>query len=138
MGVFLGYVYCKTGKVILTMLMHMLLNGFSSGIMLIIPMVSGGEEGGKGIAVVGMLLFAVAVLVMMISGLVLLIRHLKKKDIHLDNSMPTCIPREDVVKTVYLNPGVILFFLLSVYTILSSMFNIRIPFLDRLYTGTGE
>ena len=120
------------------MLMHMLLNGFSSGIMLIIPMVSGGEEGGKGIAVVGMLLFAVAVLVMMISGLVLLIRHLKKKDIHLDNSMPTCIPREDVVKTVYLNPGVILFFLLSIYTILSSMFNIRIPFLERLYTGTGE
>lgn len=137
-GVFLGYVYCKTGKVLLTMLMHMLLNGFSSGIMLIIPMVSGGEEGGKGLAVVGMLLFAVAVLVMMISGLVLLIRHLKKKDIRLDNSMPTCIPKEDVVKTVYLNPGVILFFLLSIYTILSSMFNIRIPFLERLYTGTGE
>ena len=120
------------------MLMHMLLNGFSSGIMLIIPMVSGAEEGGKGLAVVGMLLFAVAVLVMMISGLILLIRHLKKKDIHPDNSMPTCIPREDVVKTVYLNPGVILFFLLSVYTILSGMFNIRIPFLERLYTGTGE
>ena len=120
------------------MLMHMLLNGFSSGIMLIIPMVSGGEEGGKGLAVVGMLLFAVAVLVMMISGLVLLIRHLKKKDIRLDNSMPTCIPKEDVVKTVYLNPGVILFFLLSVFTILSGMFNIRIPFLERLNTETGE
>ncbi len=43
-----------------------------------------------------------------------------------------------ILVPVYLNPGVILFFLLSVYTILSSMFNIRIPFLDRLYTGTGE
>ena len=95
----------------------------------------GGEEQ---LDLIGSIVNTGTMVVMIISGLVLLIRHLKKKNIHLDNSMPTCIPKEDVVKTVYLNPGVILFFLLSVFTILSGMFNIRIPFLERLNTETGE
>ena len=110
-----------------------LLNG--AGLLFTRNTPGGGEEQ---LNLIGSIVNTGTMVVMMISGLVLLIRHLKKKDIHLDNSMPTCIPRENVVKTVYLNPGVILFFLMSVFTILSGMFNIRIPFLERLYTGTGE
>lgn len=104
-GLFLGYVYCKTGKVLYTMIMHALLNLISSSIMLLLPALEGGNA--------KLLLAATAlfVLILAVSGVVQLIRHLKRRDLHLDNSMETCIPKGEVLKTVYLNPCIMLFVL---------------------------
>ncbi len=104
-GLFLGYVYCKTGKVLYTMIMHALLNLISSSIMLLLPALEGGNA--------KLLLAATAlfVLILAVSGVIQLIRHLKRRDLHLDNSMETCIPKGEVLKTVYLNPCVMLFVL---------------------------
>ena len=104
-GLFLGYVYCKTGKVLYTMIMHALLNLLSSSIMLLLPALGRDE--------VGLVLIPIALVVVFlnVSGVVQLIRHLKRRDLHLDNSMETCIPKGEVLKTVYLNPCVMLFVL---------------------------
>ncbi len=104
-GLFLGYVYCKTGKVLYTMIMHALLNLLSSSIMLLLPAL---EKGNAELLLAATALF---VLILAVSGVVQLIRHLKRRDLHLDNSMETCIPKGEVLKTVYLNPCVMLFVL---------------------------
>ena len=38
--------------------------------------------------------------------------------------MPECIPAGEVLKTVYLNPGVILLFAVSIYGIIADLFNL--------------
>lgn len=125
-GLFLGYVYCKTGKVLYTMIMHMLLNGIGSLILAVVPLVEGGSENGMVLGMIGILLVFVGLVVMTIAGFILLFRWIKRKSFVLDNSMPTCIPEEDVLKTVYLNPGVILYFALSFFAIITELFNLDI------------
>lgn len=120
-GLFLGYVYCKTGKVLYTMIMHALVNLISSSIMLLIPLFSLGTIG-----TVILLAVAVAVAAMLIMGFVQLILHLKKKDLRLDNSMITAIPSGEVVKTVYLNPCVLVFLVYTTAAIVMSLMNISL------------
>lgn len=103
-GLFLGYVYCKTGKVVITMVMHALLNLLSSSIMLVLPLLAGGSA-----AMLVIIPLALLVIVMFIAGFVQLILHLKRKDLTLNRSMETCIPSGEVLQTVYLNPCVMLF-----------------------------
>ena len=125
-GVFLGYIYCKTGKVIYTMIIHMLLNTLSSSIMLLLPLVEGGTQDRSAIALLAIGALAVLVAVLMISGIVTFIRQLKKKDFRPDDSMPTAIPKGDVLKTVYLNAGVTLLFIISIAFIVMDLFNITL------------
>lgn len=120
-GLFLGYVYCKTGKVIYTMIMHAMLNLISSCIMLLAPAMEGGS---KAILIVVPLLLMMAALI--VCGFVQLIRHLKRKDLHLDNTMVTCIPKGEVLKTVYLNPAVLLFVLYCTTEIVMDLMKISI------------
>ena len=127
-GLFLGYVYCKTGKVIYTMIMHMLLNTFSASIMLLVPMLQGDGENVKALLFVAVGVMGVAMLAMGISGFILIIRTLKKKDMVLDDSMTDAIPKEEVLKTVYLNPGVAALFLVSASGIMMDLLNLRLPF----------
>ncbi len=125
-GLFLGYVYCKTGKVLYTMIMHMLLNGFSTLIVIALPFIEGGHE--EGIITAVFLLIGLLIIssVMFIAGIILLIRWIKHKSFVLDDSMPECIPQNEVFKTVYLNPGVILLFAFTIFEIFAGLFNLDI------------
>ena len=118
-GLFLGYVYCRTGKVLYTIIMHALLNLLSSSIMLFSPLLGNGTIG---MVILAALALMVAGLSLM--GFVQLIYHLRKKDLRFDNSMLTAIPNGEIVKTVYLNPCVMMFFLYSTTTIVMSLMNI--------------
>ena len=122
-GIFLGYVYCKTGKVLYTMIIHILLNTFSSLIVMLTPTLGGGNK------IILLILVAAGLgmmLVMMITGFMQLIRTLKTKDVRLDDSMPGAIPRGKVLQTVYLNPGVILCFAFCIAAILMGLFSVQI------------
>ena len=125
-GLFLGYVYCKTGKVIYTMIMHILLNTFSASIMLLIPMLQGGEESGRVLLLVAVGVVIAAMLTMGISGFILIIRTLKKKEIVLDDSMTDAIPKNEVLRTVYLNPGVVLLFAFSTAVIVMDLLKLQL------------
>ena len=120
-GLFLGYVYCKTGKVLYTMIMHALVNLISSSVMMFMPMVSFGAIG-----TVIVLSLGVVVAALLIMGFVQLIIHLRKKDFRLDNSMMTAIPSGEVVKTVYLNPCVLVFLAYTTAGIMTGLMNISL------------
>ena len=68
----------------------------------------------------------VVVAALLIMGFVQLIIHLRKKDFRLDNSMMTAIPSGEVVKTVYLNPCVLVFLAYTTAGILSGLMNISL------------
>ena len=125
-GLFLGYVYCKTGKVLYTILMHMLLNATSSAILLLIPVFENLHADGAVISIVGLVLLLILLGLMSISGLILLIRWIKGKKFQFDESMPEFIPQGEVLKTVYLNPGVIILFAIEILGIAADLFNIDI------------
>ena len=120
-GVFLGYVYCRTRKVLYTMIMHVLLNTISSSIMLLAPAM---KEGSSAAGIIISLFLMIAIL--FLCGLVQLFLHLKRKDLRLDNTMVTCIPKGEVLKTVYLNPCVMLVMLYGVTEIVMDLLNVRI------------
>lgn len=120
-GLFLGYVYCKTGKVHYTMIMHALLNLFSSMIMLLVPLLKAGPLG-----MVIVTVLALMIAVMFVMGFVQLISHLRKKDLRLDNTMMTAIPSGEVVKTVYLNPCIMVFVLYCTTMIVTGLLNISL------------
>ena len=125
-GLFLGYVYCKTGKVWHTMLMHMLLNATSSAILLVLPVLENLHSNGAVISIIGLGLVVILFAAMSISGLVLLIRWIKGKKFQLDESLPELIPQGEVLKTVYLNPGVIILFAIQIFGIVADLFNLNI------------
>ena len=108
--------------------MHVLLNTISSSIILLLPLV---QESSEDKAVLSFLVIVGLVLliaVMFISGVVQIIRHLKRKDIVLDASAPEAIPKNEVLKTVYLNPGVMLLFVISIAGLVMDLFKIELPF----------
>ena len=123
-GLFLGYVYCKTGKVLYTMIMHMLLNACSSAILLMIPVLENLHSDGAGVAIIGLVLMVILLGLMTISGFILLIRWIREKKFRFDDSMPEYIPQSEVLKTVYLNPGVIILFVIEISGIIAALFNI--------------
>ena len=129
-GLFLGYVYCKTGKVIYTMIMHMLLNGMSSVIVLLLPSFEslGSDAAPEAVALpfLGLVFILLLIGVMSVMGVILLVRWIKQKRFILDDSMPECIPADEVLKTVYLNPGVILLFAITVFEITADLLNLTL------------
>ena len=122
-GIFLGYVYCKTGKVILTMILHILTNSLGSVIML----VSSASLSSSSMSKVLILLVAVLFAGMVITGIVILIRWLKRKAFRFNESAPMLIPKSEVLKTVYLVPGVILFTILEIAQIVMSLLHFQLP-----------
>ena len=123
-GLFLGYVYCKTGNIFYTLFMHIALNTTTTSLSLPMQMLSGARE--KNIVL--MVLPLVWIAFLLIVGLVTFIRHLIKKDIQLDETMPTAIPKNLVFKTVYLNIGVILYLVFHIYLVIVDLFNL--PFFN--------
>lgn len=121
-GFFLGYVYCKTGKIHITIIMHILVNSLSTGIILLLPLLE--NENAEGM--VAILAAALVLAVLMISGLICLIRTIRRRTLTFDDTMPESIPRSDVVKTVWLNPTVLLFAALNVFQIILDLFQITL------------
>ena len=126
-GFFLGYVYCKTGKVLYTMIMHILLNAASSLILLALPMIEQNQADSAAAAFIAIILLMIIFGIMTVAGFVLLIRRIKQKRIVFDESMPGCIPQNEVLKTVWLNPGVILLVILEGAEIFAALFDISLP-----------
>lgn len=126
-GLFLGYVYCKTGKILHTMIMHMLLNGTSSIILLLVPMLEQQDQNSVAIGGISLLLIFLILGIMTVMGFILLFRWIKQKKFVFDESMPDIIPQNEVLKTVYLNPGVILLFVIETATIVAALFDISFP-----------
>lgn len=129
-GLFFGYVYSNTGKVLLTMIMHILLNSLSSSIILLLPLLQNKPEDGNILPYAVAILIILVIAFMLVSGFVLLIRRIRKKDVRLDGSMPDAIPKSEVFKTVYLNPGVIVFFVYEIGSIVMDLLNILLPVLN--------
>ena len=121
-GLFLGYVYCKTGTILVTMVMHILFNGTSSLLLMLIPLLEQGEEA----LITGLLVIVPLVIIVVVVGLIFTIKHLKKKDIQLDDTMPTALQKGEVLLTVYLNPGMILLLVFSVAGIVMDLMNIEL------------
>ncbi len=125
---FLGYVYCKTGKVLYTMIMHMLLNGTSTVILLLLPLFEQEDTSGAAISLIVLLLVLLVLGVMTIVGFIQFFLWIKRKKFVFDESMPDFIPQNEVLKTVYLNPGVILLFIVQAVGIIADLFNIDLHF----------
>ena len=123
-GLFLGYIYCKTGKVLITMVMHMAINAFSSAIMFVLPLI--GKEGASAAVMGIMIILSLMVLIMIALGIILLIRWIRKKRFQPDNSMDTCIEKKSVFRTVYLNPGVALYFVICTAIIITQLMNVQL------------
>lgn len=123
-GLFLGYVYCKTGKVFHTIIMHMLLNATSSVILLIVPLLEEPHEDTAAVAFIGVLLLLLVLGLMTVFGFIFLFRWIKQKRFVFDESMPDCIPQNEALKTVYLNPGVVLLFVIEIVGIIMTLFDI--------------
>ena len=123
-GLFLAYVYCKTGNVFYTLIMHIVLNATTTSLSLPMQMLSGARE--KNIILMALPLVWIAFL--LIVGFVTFIRHIIKKDIKLDNTMPNAIPKNLVFKTVYLNIGVMLYLVFHIYLVIADLFNL--PFFN--------
>lgn len=126
-GLFLGYVYCKTGKILHTMIMHILLNGTSSIILLLVPMLEQQDQNSVAIGGISLLLIFLILGIMTVIGFILLFRWIKQKKFVFDESMPDFIPQNEVLRTVYLNPGVILLFVIETATIITALFDISLP-----------
>ena len=127
-GLFLGYVYCKTGRMLHTLLMHVALNTLASSVLLLLPTLTAAGEGGADRLILAAGGLGLLIAVLIVAGIVLLIRRFKRRDIVLDDSMAGAVPKGEVLRTVYLNPGVLLFILLSVGLIAADLLEITAPF----------
>ncbi len=117
-GLMLGYVYVKTGRILYTIIMHILLNGASSLIVL--------ATTGSSVKASIFLLSAAAILIIVgvISGIILFF--VKRKKPQFDSDMPEAIPRDEVFRTAYLNPGVILYYAYCILMVVLALLNISL------------
>lgn len=131
LGMFFGYIYIKTGKIIYTMILHFALNFSSSGITMTLvskidldkldAMTSDVEaflvsEGGMAEYGPTIMWFAIymlwicALIGIFIAGLVFWIMAINNRPEKVERECE--LPKEKVFKTVYLNPGMIIYILL--------------------------
>ena len=91
--------------------------------LVILPYLNSGSESNH------MVFFIIALFVlivsMMITGIVLFIVWMAKRRFRPDNSMVTCIPRNNVFATVYLNPTVVIFYGLCITAVVMELMNIN-------------
>ncbi len=138
LGIVFAYVYCKYGDIRITMLMHMIINFMGSVVAIWVlkksnymeiaetlqnsandpeAMMEVMMENAGGLAIMGF--YFLFMLALVITGVVLFF--VNKKKIVL-NPGQVVIPKGKRFATVILNPGMILFILLSIGLILYSMF----------------
>ncbi len=117
-GLMLGYVYVKTGRILYTIIMHILLNGTSS--LIVLAMTGGSVKA----SIILLSAAVILIIVGVISGIILFF--VKRKKLQFDSDMPDAIPRDEVFRTVYLNPGVILYYVYCILMLVLALLNINL------------
>lgn len=141
LGLVLAYVYVKSGKIIYTIILHILINFWGSIVPVVVMQIShyneyaalaaSGEASASELSawvmshLGGMALFggfAILQMVLGIVGVVLFFVNLKKVIVNLQPGEET-LPQNGRIQTILLNPGVLLYVLLwigmAVYTVMS-------------------
>lgn len=134
LGIFFGFLYVKTGKILYTVILHMVINFFGSVVAPLLLNYSGYmeiagamEDPELMMSIVmehlpGLMLFMVYALVLLgivIAGIVLLIANAKKFK---TNSGEVTLPKGKRFSTIFLNVGMILFSLFWIVQIISQLF----------------
>jgi hypothetical protein len=135
-GLLLGYMYCRTGNVKHTILMHMIINFLGS--VAVMPVMELSEDfitmseamaNGEIIDMAAFMRAAMAVMSYSIIqyalaavGIVILVLAIRDKKIKVKKYGEFTIPRGEVFKTVVLNTGAILFLVFSAFTFVANIF----------------
>lgn len=123
-GLILGYVYIKTRNVFVTMIMHFVFNFMGTSAMYVLPMM---EKGGRSPALIAVVaLIMITMVVSNVLGIIFLIKWIRNKKFVLNNNTEHCIQKKDVFKTIYLSASVVVFFALCLFSIVASLFNIKV------------
>ncbi len=93
-------------------------------ILLVLLILESSHTDGAVIAIIGLGLILIILGFMTAAGFILLVNWIRKKKFILDDSMPDRIPQGEVLKTVYLNPGVMVLFAVEILGIIADLFNI--------------
>jgi len=133
-GMVLGYVYSKTGKIQYTMIMHSIINAIGYLMALVASpvlesiedisidsLLGGGLSLPESLDISSLLLIIVAeqaIMAIIVMGIVFFI--VKVRRIRFDYYSKDCLDKKNVFRTIYLNIGVILFVLLCVAGIVLS------------------
>ena len=128
LGLILGYMYAKTRNIKYSIFMHMLINFFGSIVAIpvsksfdkLMPQLENVYNGIevdmadfiKNAMVVGS--YSVIQYAMLIAGTVLFVKAVRNKKFRLQSTYEYKIPREQVASVAILNPGTILFLILSI------------------------
>lgn len=135
-GLLLGYMYCRTGNVKHTILMHMIINFLGS--VAVMPVMELSEDfitmseamaNGEIIDMAAFMRAAMAVMSYSIIqyalaavGIVILVLAIRDRKIKVKKYGEFTIPRGEVFKTVVLNTGAILFLVFSAFTFVANIF----------------
>ncbi len=133
LGLLLGYVYCKSGKIKYTIVYHMIINFLGS--VAVIPLLKYEEllmsgttpetaAGLREFAIAGMIMGSYAVIqyAMVISGVVIFFNAIKYRMININRNAEIRIPRGRTAGAVLLNVGSIFFIVFSLLTFVASIF----------------
>ncbi|MBQ7333836.1 MAG: CPBP family intramembrane metalloprotease [Clostridia bacterium] len=133
LGLLLGYVYCKSGKVKYTIIYHMIINFLGS--VAVIPLLkyeellmsgaipeTGAALGEFFTAVMAMGSYAVIQYAMVIAGVVVFFNAIKYRMINVNRNAEIRIPRGRTAGAVLLNVGSMLFLAFSLLTFVASIF----------------
>ena len=104
--------------------MHFVFNFMGTSAMYVLPMMEKGGRSPALIAVVGLIM--IAMVVSNVLGIIFLIKWIRNKKFVLNNNTEHCIQKKDVFKTIYLRASVVVFFALCLFSIVSSLFNIKV------------
>jgi hypothetical protein len=106
------------------MILHILINSIGSLLMLLSSSIVSGDSSSSKILIIFVCMLFTG---MVIAGIVMLIRWLKMKAFRFNESVPMLIPNDEIFKTVYFAPGVALYTLLQIVTIVMSLLHIELP-----------
>ena len=135
-GLVLGYLYTKTGKIIYPVIMHMIINFMGSVVAipisefalefeeLLLALSEGGSVDMYRLVISYIVCASYALLEygMAIAGIVILIKMLLNHSIYVDNTAEITIPKHKIASTVILNVGAIVFLLISLVQIIINVF----------------
>lgn len=133
LGLVFGYIYVKTGKVIYTMVLHMIVNFFGGVVSLFMLNLVGDsvlnnftmeefihmtKEQMMGWMIMGV--YGIFILLLAITGIILFLVH-RKKIVLLEGEYP--IPKKERFKIIFLNPGMLILVVISVIASILFLFS---------------
>ena len=119
-GLFLAYVYCRTNRILYTILMHIFLNGLSAMLLVIAPASGQAADNSVEFILIGLFILIITTLILGVIYLYRAVRH----GVEFGEAGGEDIPKNEVLKTVYLNPGMLLMVTMRILKIVLNLFNI--------------